>query len=153
MIKITDQYFWNFVFHLFFACLIVMATIILETEARITYLELGLFDIALITLSAWRLGRFISVDPFTKFFREQFYDLKKTARSYSLEVPATGPRRAILEIILNPWQFSLGIGALVTFVYLLTSYATYPLLLLALSGLISLLEVATNYIVERSKEE
>ncbi len=152
MIKITDQYFWNFVFLTFFVFLLVMATIILETEARIPFTELGIFDVSLIVLSTWRLGRLLSSDPMTKFLREQFYDLKKTARSYALEVPATGPRRTILDILLNPWQLSLGLVALVTFCYLLTNYAVYPMLLLAFSGLISLLETGYNHLAQRGEQ-
>ncbi len=153
MIKITDQYFWNFVFLAFFSFLLVMASIILETEARIPFSDLGLFDVGLIILSSWRLVRFFNQDSTTKFFREQFYDLKKTARSYSLEIPKTGPRRTILDIMLNPWNFSMGVVALVTFVYLLTSYAVYPLIILAFSGLISLIELGTNKLAPQSKEE
>jgi Protein of unknown function (DUF1360) len=153
MLKVTDQYFWNFVFLAFLAFLVVMATIILETEARLTWEEIGLLDSVLIVLSTWRLTRFLSSDSTTKFFREQFYDLKKTVRTYSLEVPATGPRRTILEVLLNPWNLSLGLGAFVTFVYLLTPYAVYPLVLLALSGVVALLEVAVNFFAQKSKGE
>jgi Protein of unknown function (DUF1360) len=153
MIKITDQYFWNVVFLSFFGFLVVMATIILETESRLTLAEMTVLDVALIVLATWRLVRFVAQDSTTKFFREQFYDLKKTARTYSLEVPATGPRRTILEIMLNPWNLSLGIGSFITFVYLLTAYAVYPLALLALSSLVGILEIGTNFFVQKTKEE
>jgi hypothetical protein len=152
MIKITDQYFWNFIFLTFWLFLVVMATIILETEARLTWAELSLLDGVLIVLGSWRLVRLLSSDSTTKFFREQFYDLKKTARTVSLEVPATGPRRTILEVLLNPWNISLGVVSLVTFVYLLTSYAVYPLVLLALSGVVSFIELATRYLSNRLEE-
>jgi len=153
MIKITDQYFWNLVLLSFLGMLIVMGAIILDTESRIPFAELTMLDIALVTLATWRLVRLISADTTTKFFREQFYDLKKNARSYSLEVPATGPRRTILEIIMNPWNLSLGVGALVTFVYLLTALAIYPVALLALSGLVGILEAGTNFLARKNSEE
>lgn len=153
MIKITEQYFWNLVFLSFWGMLVVMGTIILDTEARIPYAELTLFDAALITLATWRLVRFMSSDTTTKFFREQFYDLKKNARSYSLEVPTQGPRRTILEIIMSPWNLSLGLGSFLIFVYLLTSFAIYPVALLALSGLVGILEAGTNFLARKNSEE
>lgn len=156
MIKITDQYFWNFVFLLFFVSLVVMATIIVDTESRLVITDLGKFDVAIIVLASWRLVRFFANDGTTKFFREQFYDLKKTARTATLEKPATGPRRTILDIILSPWSFGLGITFLVTFCYLISAYLFYPILLLALAGLVSLLQIVAQlleYKTEQIKQE
>ena len=152
MIKITDQYFWNFVFLAFFGFLLIMATIILDTESRIPLSDLSKFDLAVIILASWRLQRFFSSDTTTKFFREQFYDLKKTTRTITLEKPPTGPRRTILDIILSPWSFGIGMTALVTFCYLISAYTLYVLLLLALSALVSLLEVGTQYVTAKGKE-
>lgn len=152
MLKITDQYFWNFLFLIFFGVLLVMATIILDTESRIPLAELSLFDLAVMVLASWRLMRFISADGTTKFFREQFYDLKKTARTLTLEKPATGPRRTILDVLLCPWSFGLGSTALVTFFYLLTTYAILPVLLLALSGVVSLFELSTRVLIKKGED-
>ncbi len=153
MIKITEQYFWNLVFLSFWGMLVVMGAIILDTESRIPWVEVTMFDITLITLATWRLVRFVNSDSTTKFFREQFYDLKKNARTYSLEVPTTGPRRTILEIIMSPWNLSLGMGAVLTFGYLLTSFAIYPVALLALSGLVGILDAGTNFLARKNSEE
>lgn len=151
MIKITDQYFWNFVFLTFLGLLVVMATIILDTESRMALTDLGLLDALLIILSSWRLMRLISTDTTTKFFREQFYELKKTVKSYSLKAPEAGPQRTILEIILSPASLSIGSVFLVTFVYLLTSYAVFPLLLLAFSGVILLLEEGMRFLAQKTE--
>lgn len=150
MIKITDQYFWNFVFLVFFVCLIVMATIILDTESRLLVADLGKFDMAIIVLASWRLTRFFSSDGTTKFFREQFYDLKKTARSITLEKPATGPRRTVLDIMLSPWSFGLGMTAFVTFSYLVSAHMFYLMLFLAVSGLVSLLQLGSEFLEKKT---
>jgi len=153
MLKITEQYFWNFVFLTFFFVLVIVGSIILETESRFLVSDITWFDAVLVVLGAWRLTRFVTSDSTTKFFREQFYDLKKTTRSLTLEVPTTGVRRAILEVLLNPWNISLGVGALVIFVYALTPYAVYPIALLALSGVVSLLETGTNLLLQKETKE
>ncbi|MEZ4195044.1 MAG: DUF1360 domain-containing protein [Candidatus Paceibacterota bacterium] len=129
-----------------------MATIIIDTESRLVITDLGKLDIAVIVLASWRLTRFFSSDSTTKFFREQFYDLKKTARTITLEKPATGPRRTVLDIILSPWSFGLGMTALVTFLYLISTYLFYPILLLALAGVVSLLQLSSEFLEKKTTE-
>jgi len=66
MIRVSDQYFWNFVFSVFFLILIVMGAIILQTESRIPLADLSLVDYTLITLASWRLVRLFVYDAITK---------------------------------------------------------------------------------------
>jgi hypothetical protein len=111
MIRITDQYFWNVVFGIFFVLLVVMGAIILETEARIPYTELTFTDFALITLATWRLIRLFVYDAITKFLREQFYDLKKVGKGMVLEKPKFGPRRTLADLLSCPWCFGMWAAA------------------------------------------
>ena len=48
MIRITDQYFWNIIFTLFYLSLVTMGVIVLQGEAAIGYDALDVFDIVLI---------------------------------------------------------------------------------------------------------
>jgi hypothetical protein len=146
MIRITDQYFWNVVFGIFFVILVVMGAIILETEARIPYTELTFTDFALITLATWRLIRLFVYDAITKFLREQFYDLKKVGKGMVLEKPKFGPRRTIADLLSCPWCFGMWAAALVTFFYLLTPYAYYITIFLAISAVASFLQILTNMV-------
>ena len=93
--RITDQYFWNIVFILFYLGLLTMAVIILETETRIPYDALTLLDIAIITLASFRLTRLFVYDGMTRFLREQFYDTKAVRNKITLVRPLVGPMRAI----------------------------------------------------------
>lgn len=146
MIRITDQYFWNVVFGIFFVLLVVMGAIILETEARIPYTELTFTDFALITLATWRLIRLFVYDPITKFLREQFYDLKKVGKGMVLEKPKFGPRRTIADLLSCPWCFGMWAAASVTFFYLLTPYAYYVTIFLAISAVASFFQILTNMV-------
>ncbi len=134
MIRITDQYFWNFIFLVFFLALVVMAMIILDTESR--FLEAGLqpIDYVLMTLATWRLIRLFAYDIITRFFREQFWDLKKVGRGYELVKPATGPRRTIADLLGCPACLGIWMGSTVVFFYLLTPYAMIPVVILAISA-------------------
>ena len=146
MIRITDQYFWNFVFALFFLILVIMGAIILESEARLLWTELTLVDYTLITLASWRFTRLVVYDAITKFIREQFWDVKKAGRGYELVKPNGGPRRTVADLMSCVWCFGMWATASVTFFYLLTEWAVFPIVLLALSAVASSLQIIINLI-------
>lgn len=146
MIRITDQYLWNVVFILFFLTLITMGAIILDTEARIAYESLTFFDLTLIALASFRLTRLFVYDSITKFFREQFWDAKESRGKVVLAKPERGPRRTLADLLSCPWCFGLWATAAVTFFYLLSSFAYFPILLLALAGVATLLQLTANMI-------
>jgi hypothetical protein len=152
MFRLTDQYFWNIVFTLFFLVLVVMATIILETESRIPLSELNLTDYVLITLASWRLTRLFVYDVITKFFREQFFDVVKVGKGYTLEKPKVGPRRVLADLVTCPWCIGLWAAATVSFFYLLTPYAVYPTIFLALAAVATFLQILTNLIANQSEQ-
>lgn len=154
MIRLSDQYFWNFAFNVFFLILVIMGAIILETESRIPFDALTITDYVLVTLASWRLVRLFVYDPITKFFREQFMDVVKVGRGYRLEKPKSGPRRTIADLLSCPWCFGVWTTATVLFFYLMTPYAIFPVILLALSAVATSLQIIMNLIghnAERAK--
>jgi hypothetical protein len=146
MLRITDQYFWNFVFGLFFLILVVMGAIILEGESRIPYTDLTMVDYVLMTLATWRLTRLFVYDAITKFFREQFWDIKKVGKGLVLEKPPYGPRRTLADLLSCPWCFGMWAASTVIFFYLLTPYAVFPVMLLALSAVATFLQLLSNLV-------
>ena len=149
--RITDQYFWNFVFTVFFLILIVMGAIILETESRVRFAELTTMDFVLMTLATWRLTRLMIYDTVTKFVREQFWDVVKVGKGFALEKPPTGPRRTVADLLSCPWCFGVWAAALVIFLYLITPYAIYPILLLAVSAVASFLQILSNLVGHKAE--
>lgn len=147
MIRITDQYFWSFVFWVFFGALFVMAMVILDTEAYLDRDTVTFFDVALITLASFRLTRLFVYDAITKFVREQFFDVE-TSRGGKIKLvkPMTGPRRMLADLFLCPWCFGLWAAASVTFFYLLTPLAYFPTLVLAVGGVATLIQLTANLI-------
>lgn len=152
MIRITDQYFWNFTFSLFFGVVIIMMAIILETQARIAYQDLTLFDLVIITLATFRLIRLFVYDAIMKWFREQFYDAKMVRRKVTLHKPLGGPRRTIADLLSCPWCFGVWASCVVTFLYLLTPYAVFPTLLLAIAGVATFIQLLTNMVGHRAEQ-
>lgn len=146
MIRITDQYFWNVVFLLFYIGLVVMAVIILQTEARMDYADLAVLDLALITLASFRMTRMFVYDGMTKFFREQFWDVKMVRNKVMLVKPVTGPRRTLADLMGCPWCFGVWAATFVAFFYILTPLAYFPVLILAISGVATLIQLFANMI-------
>jgi len=152
MLRVTDQYFWNAVFSVFFLILVVMFAIILETESRIPLAELTLLDYALVTLASWRLTRLFVYDVITKFLREQFLDVKKVGRGYTLEKPKGGPRRTLADLFSCPWCFGVWAATIVSFCYLITPYAVYPVIILAIAGVATFLQLLSNLVGHKAEE-
>jgi Protein of unknown function (DUF1360) len=154
--RITDQYFWNFVFSLFFLSLIFMGTVILDGEAYRAYESLTPFDIALMVLATFRLIRLFVYDKITAFFREQFLDVVETKNGIALVKPDRGPRRTLADLLSCPWCFGVWASSTVAFFYLLTPYAFFPTLILALGALGTLFQLLANLIgwkAEQLKKE
>lgn len=144
--RITDQYFWNVLFLAFFLCIVFLATVILKGEAIRPYESLVLTDYLLITLASFRLIRLMVHDKITAFFREQFYDVADYKGKVILVKPETGPRRTLADLLSCPWCVGAWAVLTVSFFYLLTPYAFYPTLLLALSSVATMLQLIANLI-------
>mgnify|MGYP001067792613 CR=1 FL=1 len=152
MIRITDQYFWNIIFMLFYLALATMGIIILESEAHLLYTDLNLLDIVLMALAAQRLIRLFVYDTMTKFFREQFYDAKVTkAGKVTLYKPATGPRRTLCDLMSCPWCFGMWASSTVVFFYMLTPLAYIPVLILAVSTIATMLQNFSRFLYTHSE--
>jgi hypothetical protein len=156
MIRVTDQYFWNIIFLLFYIGLVVMAVIILESVGYKYYQDLTILDLTLITLASFRMTRMFVYDSMTRFLREQFWDAKVVRNKVTLVKPQTGPRRTLADLIGCPWCFGVWATTFVAFFYMLTPYAYFPTLILALASLATLLQLVANMIgwkAEQLKKE
>jgi len=150
--RITDQYLWNIVFSIVFLGFIFMGTVILDGEAYKAYDTLTLTDFALIALASFRFIRLMVYDKITAFFREQFYDAEVVKTKVVLVKPETGPRRTLADLMSCPWCFGVWASATVTFFYLLTPWAFFPVLLMALAGVASFIQILANMIGWKAEE-
>ncbi len=123
-----------------------MVIIILNTESRMSYADLTLLDLTLISLASFRVTRLFVYDGMMKFLREQFYDAKVVRNKVTLIKPLVGPRRTLADLISCPWCFGIWATTMVVFFYLLTPYAYIPVLILALSSVVSVLQLYANMI-------
>ena len=153
MIRITDQYFWNIVFMLFYLSLLAMATIILSSVAYRPLQSLTPYDMVIISLATFRLVRLFVYDGMTKFFREQFYDAKVgRGGKVTLYKPERGPRRTLADLTACPWCFGIWSATMITFFYALTPWAYFPILMLAIAAVGSFLQITMNLIGHRAEQ-
>lgn len=145
--RITDQYIWNIIFGIFFLSFFSMGMIILGSEGYITRETMTLFDVVIMTLATFRMTRLFVYDSMTKFLREQFYDVEvKRGGKAQLVRPLAGPRRTLNDLFSCPWCFGMWSAATVSFFYMLTPLAYFPILVLAIAGVATLLQLTANLI-------
>ena len=153
MIRITDQYLWNFFFLLLFLGLVAAGSYCLTAVSARSVPSLTWTDIILMALATHRLTRLFVYDAIMKWFREQFYDAKvHRGGKVTLHKPAYGPRRTISDLLGCPWCFGVWSAAMVSFFYLLTPYAYFPVLLLALASVGTMLQLFSNLIGHRAEQ-
>lgn len=130
----------------FFLSLITTGVLILEGDPEGALHDISLFEFILLSLASFRLTRLVVYDKITAFFREQFYNAKTLKTSVVLEKPKSGPRRTLADLLSCPWCFGMWAGATIVFFYELSPYAYYPILMLAISSVGTMLQLAANLV-------
>lgn len=142
-----DQNFWNF-------WLLVLAVVLLVGEVWILVefgklpTSISLFDAVLITLATFRLTRLFVYDSIMQFVRDWFLvrkvsytddDIFITRRKYP-----SGFNRAMSDLFSCPWCFGLQAAMLVVFVYYLTPLAWIFILMFAVGGAATFIQLVAN---------
>jgi len=126
--------FWNIVFGLFFAAIVLMGSWWL-TDAGSMIPTFSFFDLSLMTLAIFRLVRLVSYDVITKFIRDAV---------------APAPKDSFLgtfsQLVNCPWCTGLWFSFFVVFAYFATPLAYPIIVILALAGVASLIQVFSNLI-------
>lgn len=126
--------------------------VVLSSEASRPLEEPTMMQFLILSLATFRLTRLMVYDKITAFFREQFWDVVEVRGKRVLEKPQRGPRRTIADLLSCPWCIGMWMGATVVFFYHLTLFAWFPIMFLAVAGLGSLLQIATNLLGWRAEQ-
>ena len=143
-----DQAGWQFFFSMLFVGLVALCLGVLVRLGELPT-SIAFFDAALIALATFRLTRLFVYDRITRWVRDLTVDKEVVSEaplsSVTIRQPViAGPRRTLHELVTCPWCFGVWAGALVVFCYLLTEYAFYPVLLLAVSAVATYLQLLAN---------
>jgi energy-converting hydrogenase Eha subunit G len=147
-----DQNFWNIMYSLFFIVVAVLMIRSLYITNGHLPTSIPLFDLGLLILATFRLTRLFVYDKITHFLRDMFQHVEEVYTqegiTYYAKTPRTGgPLRTAYELLICPWCFSIWAALFVTYAYFLrTQLFWLPILILAISGLASAVQVFVNMI-------
>jgi len=123
-----DQYFWHFVYSVVFVALVALSLLYLKTHDRLPR-KIPTFDFILLGLATFRLIRLFTYDLITNFIRAHFKQYKN------------GPGRVAWHLLDCPWCSGVWMAFAVTFFYFATPFAWYPILILAIAGVGSFVQI------------
>lgn len=151
MKKGNDQNMWYIIFTIFFAVIFLGAMWVLWIQNKLLLTSISLFDVTLIILATFRLIRLFVYDKIMQFFRDIFLDkIEHTTEGEQVIMvrnkPLNGPRLTVTELLNCPWCFGLWAGFMVVFFYFLTPLAWFVILVLAVSGVSSFIQILINMI-------
>jgi len=143
-----DQNTWNFVFSIFFICVLAAAIwAIRELNGEFPQ-EIPLFDFVLLALAAFRVTRLVVYDKIARWFRELFADTREFQENGILFVEVkpygTGVRHTLHDLLQCPWCIGVWSALIVTFFYFVYPWAWIVILFLAVAGVSSLFQVVAN---------
>ncbi len=157
----NNQNAWNFLYTLFFVAVFAgsMWVIQVVNGTLPTFISLG--DFLLIALATFRLVRLFVYDKITKFFRDWFMVSREVKGErgeimIARSLPLDGPRRTAADLLACPWCTGVWFAMLISFFYFLTPYSWYVILILAISGVATMVQLFANMIgwrAERLKQK
>lgn len=138
-------------FSLFFLAFAVgLGFILISVHSELpTYIPLA--DFILIVLATFRLTRLFVYDKITRFLRDFFFHAheeytEEGVTYFAKKERMHGPLRTVYELLTCPWCFSVWASVVVVFFYFLTPNAWIPILILAISGVATLIQLISNAI-------
>jgi hypothetical protein len=129
----------NAIFILLFLMVFGIVIFILS-QRQVLPRRIDVFDFFLLSFATFRLIRFVTYDKITNFIREYFH---------SADQPLS---RTIYELLICPWCTGIW-AALVTLpLFYFFSFGWLSILLLAIAGLASSMQIITNSIIRYAEK-
>jgi len=140
---------WNIVAIGIFVILTLLAIRCLDArDIQLQYLSLG--DFMILALAIMRVIRLIAYDNITLFLREAFLDVKtvryaEEGEEFIERVPSENSLKRTISKLLNcPWCLGVWVALFVLYFALVYPSLWIIFVLLALSGVASLIQIAAN---------
>lgn len=114
---------------------VVMLSIYALDQVGQTPTEIPTFDFILLILATFRLIRLFVYDLIADFIRDSFSKRDK------------GIKKTLYELLHCPWCVGVWAAWGVGFMYFLTPYAWFPILVVAMAGIGSLIQISMTLIL------
>lgn len=123
-----DQIFWKSFFIIFFLLLFSGVFYFLHLFNRL-HSSISTFDFIILSLATFRLIRLVTYDDITDFIRDYLAKF------------SSGPRKILWHLLDCPWCSGIWMALVVMFLYFVSPFTWYLLLLLAISGVGSFIQI------------
>jgi hypothetical protein len=145
-----DQNLWNFLSSIFFIVVLIVALCIIWRVRGEFPSSLPWLDLVLMVFATLRITRLIVYDKIARWFRELFMEKrhieKEGVAAIELKPFEGGIRHTIYDLLQCPWCISVWSALAVVFCYFIFPWGWMVILLLAVSGAGSLLQIISNMI-------
>ena len=132
-----EQDVWNFISIIFFVLVFVLMYYFFIKDNVILFSTVSLLDIFLLSFATLRTIRLLSYDKITLFKRNFFGRFD------------SGPGKTIYEVLICPWCVGIWVALFLIPVYFLTEVGKIFVLILAIAGIGSFLQVIVNSVGSR----
>lgn len=151
-----DQNVWNLIFSALYALLLILSLWYFYAVYHLTPRYMSVWDFLLISLAIFRITRLVVYDKITQFLRDAFMRSRELVgddgETYIERIPYRGGfMRTISDLLACPWCTGMWAALVVVFAYYATPFAMYPILLLAVSAVGNVMQLAANTIGWRAE--
>ncbi len=141
-----EQYFWDGVALLVYLVLCALAVWLVARYGDFDPARLGFYDLALLGLAAFRLIHLMTYDKIFDAVRALFMDREGTR----LKTAERGWRRLICEFLQCLWCTGMWSALIVATIYFLGTWGRFAVIVLAVAGLGSLLQIVSKALAAQS---
>lgn len=141
-----EQKFWNGVALAAFVALCALAVWLIKLYGEFDPAALGFLDVTLLGLAVFRTIHLLTYDKIFDMVRAAFMDLEGTR----LKNAERGWRRLVCEFLQCIWCTGMWSAVIVATIYFLGSWGRFAVLVLAIAGLGSLLQLISKALAAQS---
>jgi len=141
-----EQHFWNGIALIVYAVLCALSVWLVARYGTLDPAAVGFLDLVLLGLAAFRLIHLLTYDKIFDVVRAAFMD-RKGARLKNAE---RGWRRLMCEFMQCIWCTGMWSGLIVVTVYFLGTWGRFAVIVLAVAGLGSLLQIVSKALAAQS---
>lgn len=141
-----EQAKWNILFSGLYAVALYFAVTSLRDMGHLT-IAVPTTDLVLLSLAIFRATRLFVYDHIMEWFRNLFMDLQRYDDGSSVLLrPERGMRRTIATLLNCPWCLAMWAALPITYLYFLTPLFWFPILILALSGAATFIQITASLV-------
>src|SRR6476646_830696 len=141
-----EQHFWNGIALIVYAVLCALSVWLVARYGTLDPAAIGFLDLVLLGLAAFRLIHLLTYDKIFDVVRAAFMDRKGTR----LKNAERGWRRLMCEFMQCIWCTGMWSGLIAVTVYFLGTWGRFAVIVLAVAGLGSLLQIVSKALAAQS---